>query len=130
MGSALFRDLALIDNEPKNLRPGMSILVQDRTTRWIRPLHSEEDPSPDWVLVDAGLVDAHRHLTLPGGSHWVERASGSTAERLAAAERDAKLLHQAWVGMLRVARLPGILLPPARARGLVGSGAFRPLEWH
>ena len=41
------------------------------------------------------MVDAHSHLTLPGGSHWIDRAADPTDRLLAVAEDNARLLRQA-----------------------------------
>jgi hypothetical protein len=49
----------------------------------------------------AGLVDAHRHLTLPGGAHWIDRAADPTPRLLATAEDNARLLGQAGVRWAR-----------------------------
>jgi imidazolonepropionase-like amidohydrolase len=40
------------------------------------------------------MVDAHSHLTLPGGAHWIDRGSDSTEQLLAYAEHNAKLMRQ------------------------------------
>jgi len=47
------------------------------------------------------MVDAHSHLTLPGGSHWIDRAADPTDRLLAVAEDNARLLRQAGVRWAR-----------------------------
>jgi hypothetical protein len=47
------------------------------------------------------MVDAHSHLTLPGGSHWIDRAGDPTDRLLATAEDNARLLRQAGVRWAR-----------------------------
>ena len=93
-GRTLFRDGALTDARSDRLQHGMSILVEDGTIRWIRPADGEPDPGPrdGLEVVDAsgatfvpGMVDAHSHLTLPGGAH----ASSSVREGPFAANASA-----------------------------------------
>jgi imidazolonepropionase-like amidohydrolase len=104
----LYRDCALVDQPAGTLLPEMSILVEDDRIRWIRPSQDEPDPGPRVEIVDAGgttavpgMVDAHAHLTLPGGSHWVDRGFDPADELLSAAEHNARLLRQAGVKWAR-----------------------------
>jgi len=75
----------------------MSVLVDGGVIRWIRPADSEEDAG-DAEVIDAGgativpgMVDCHSHLTLPGGSHWIERGTDTPAQLVRHAEHNAKL---------------------------------------
>jgi hypothetical protein len=68
------------------------------------------------------MVDAHSHLTLPGGSHWIDRASDSTPRLLAVAEHNAQLLHQAGV---RWARDVGAPVRDGRALSLTVRDRWR-----
>jgi len=75
----------------------MSVLVDGGVIRWIRPADSEEDAG-DSEVIDAGgativpgMVDCHSHLTLPGGSHWIERGTDTPAQLVRHAEHNAKL---------------------------------------
>src|SRR4051812_17487843 len=43
------------------------------------------------------MVDAHSHLTLPGGAHWIDRALDTTEQLLAHAEHNARLMRQSGV---------------------------------
>jgi imidazolonepropionase-like amidohydrolase len=61
------------------------------------------------------MVDAHSHLTLPGGSHWIDRAADPTDRLLAVAEDNARLLRQAGV---RWARDVGAPMRDGRALSL------------
>src|SRR4029453_11671874 len=45
----------------------------------------------------AGTVDAHLHLTLPGGAHGIDRAADPTPRLLDVAEDNPRLLGQAGV---------------------------------
>ncbi len=47
------------------------------------------------------MVDAHSHLTMPGGAHWIDRGSDPTARLLAVAEANARLLTRAGVRWAR-----------------------------
>ncbi len=48
-----------------------------------------------------GLVDGHSHLTLPGGSHWIERGADPTQALLAVAEDNGELQHRSGVRWAR-----------------------------
>lgn len=98
----------MVDFAAGVLRAELSILVAGGRVEWIRPSDDEPDPGPDAEVVDAGgttavpgMVDAHAHLTLPGGSHWIERGFDPTERLLAVAEDNARLLRQAGVRWAR-----------------------------
>jgi imidazolonepropionase-like amidohydrolase len=106
----LYRDAALADGRSERLRLGVSILVDDGRIAWIRPSDDEGDvgggPRPE--LVDAagativpGMVDAHSHVTLPGGAHWIDRIGDDPAALVEVAERNAGLLTRAGVRWAR-----------------------------
>jgi imidazolonepropionase-like amidohydrolase len=106
----LYRDAAIADGRSDRLRLGMSILVEGDRIAWIRPTDAEEDPGPSVGLeiVDAGgativpgMVDGHSHLTMPGGSHWIERGSDPPETAVATAARNAALLTSAGVRWAR-----------------------------
>ena len=110
MTRRLYRDGALADGRDDRLRRGVSILVEDGLITWIRPSDDEgpvDDPG-DVEVVDAsgstivpGMVDAHSHLTMPGGAHWIDRGSDPTDRLLEVAEANARLLTQAGVRWAR-----------------------------
>ena len=95
--STLYRDAALADGRSPRLQLGMSVLVEGGRIAWIRPTDSEEDPGNAEVIdaggatIVPGMIDCHSHLTLPGGSHWIERGHDSTEQLLRHAEHNAKL---------------------------------------
>src|SRR4030095_6112092 len=60
-------------DEAPNLGPGVEVVDAGGTT------------------AVAGMVDAHSHLTLPGGSHWIDRAADPTDRLPAVAEDNARL---------------------------------------
>ena len=124
----LYRDGALADGRSDRLELGVSIYVEDGVIRWIRPSDGEEDPGPRRGLevIDAGgatfvpgLVDAHSHLTMPGGAHWIERGLDSPATALRVAERNARLLTSAGVRWARDVGAPrGVDPEDGRERAL------------
>ena len=108
MGSVFYRDAALADGRSPRLRLGVSVLVQDSRISWIRPAGDEGERPADCEIVDAGgstivpgMVDGHSHLTLPGGSHWIDRGSDPTATLLAVAEANGELQYRSGVRWAR-----------------------------
>ncbi len=106
----LYRDGAMTDGRSDDLRVGVSVLVEDGRIRWIRPSDDEAEAGPAGGLeiVDAsgatfvpGMVDAHSHVVLPGGAHWIERADDPPAALVEVAERNARLLTGAGVRWAR-----------------------------
>lgn len=103
----LYRDAALADGRSAELELGVSVLVEDGHIVWIRPADSEED-SHGAEVIDAGgttivpgLVDCHSHLTLPGGSHWIERGGDTPEQLVAYAEHNAMLQTRAGIRWAR-----------------------------
>ena len=97
----LYRDAALADARSPEPRLHVSVLVEDGRLAWIRPTDGEEDPGParSFELVDGsgativpGMVDAHSHITMPGGAHWIERGSDPPERLVEVAESNARLL--------------------------------------
>ena len=106
--SILYRDAALADGRSARLRVGVSLLAEDGRVRWIRPAGEEGESPPGCEVVDAGgttiipgLVDGHSHLTLPGGSHWIERGADPTETLVAVAESNGELQHRSGVRWAR-----------------------------
>ena len=104
----LYRDAALADGRSDRLQVGVSVLAVDGTIAWIRPSDDEGEVPPGAGLVDAsgativpGMVDAHSHLTLPGGAHWIDRIADPPERQLAVAEHNARLLASAGVRWAR-----------------------------
>jgi imidazolonepropionase-like amidohydrolase len=103
----LYRDAALADGRSDRLQLGVSVLVEGDRIGWIRPT-DDEGPAAGAEVVDAGgstivpgMVDAHSHLTLPGGSHWIDRVSDPPAVLVAVAAHNAGLMTGAGVRWAR-----------------------------
>src|SRR3989441_13231563 len=97
----LYRDAALADATGPSLRQGVSLLVDAGHVVWIRPSTDEGDLLRDVHVIDAGgstivpgMVDAHSHVTLPGGSHWIERGADPPEELLEGREHNGGLLNR------------------------------------
>ena len=113
----LYRDGALTDARSERLQVGVSILVEGGRIAWIRPSDAEEDPGPaeGLEIVDAsgatfvpGMVDAHSHVTLPGGAHWIDRIGDPPAALVEVAERNGRLLTAAGVRWARDVGAPRV----------------------
>jgi imidazolonepropionase-like amidohydrolase len=106
--STLYRDAALTGARSDQLRLGVSVLVTEGRIAWIRPADDEGELPAGCEIADAGgttivpgMVDGHSHLTLPGGSHWIDRASDPTDRLLAVAEENGELQHRSGVRWAR-----------------------------
>lgn len=106
--ATLYRDAALVDGTEPSLRKGISVLVDGDCIVWIRPTSDEGVPPPDARIIDAGgstivpgMVDAHSHVTLPGGSHWIDRGFDAPEDLLDVAEHNGNLLGRAGVRWAR-----------------------------
>lgn len=104
----LYRGAAIADGRSEELQRDRSLLVEDGRLLWIRPSDDEPDPGPGTRVVDAGgctavpgMVDAHSHLTLPGGAHWIARIDDPPERLLEEAEHNATLLRSAGVRWAR-----------------------------
>src|SRR3989441_9584904 len=104
----LYRDAALADPTGPSLRKEVSLLVDAGHVVWIRPSADEDDLPPDVHVIDAGgstivpgMIDAHSHVTLPGGSHWIDRGADPPDELLDVAEHNGDLLGRAGVRWAR-----------------------------
>jgi imidazolonepropionase-like amidohydrolase len=98
----LIRDLAFADGTSADLQLGIGLLLEGSQIRWIGP--SEEADSAGADILDGGgatlipaLVDAHSHLTGPGGSHWIERFSDPPDRLRQVGRENAKRLVQAGI---------------------------------
>src|SRR2546430_5120339 len=74
------------------------------------------------------MVDAHSHLTLPGGSHWIDRGADPPDDLLEVAEHNGDLLGRAGVRWARDVGSPMAVDPrdgQRRAPALRGRGRGR-----
>jgi imidazolonepropionase-like amidohydrolase len=117
----MYRDAALADGRSATLQRGVSVFVDAGVIRWIRPVDGEEDAG-DAVVVDAsgativpGMVDAHSHVTGPGGAHWIERFADPPQRLLEYAEDNARLAFAAGVRWFRDVGSP-VRVDPADGR--------------
>lgn len=120
MTATLYRRAALADGASDRLTLDVSILVEAGRIRWIRPA-DDEGPLPAGApptVIDAcgstivpGFVDAHAHLTLPGGAGWIARIDDPVEDLVAAAEQNARLLGRAGVRWIRDVGSPRVVSP-------------------
>src|SRR6267378_4794750 len=104
----LYRDAALADGSGPSLQRAVSVLVAGRRLVAIRSTSDEGIFPAETHVIDAGgstivpgMVDAHSHVTLPGGSHWIDRGFDSPEELLEVAEHNGDLLGRAGVRWAR-----------------------------
>ena len=104
----LYRGAALADGHARAIVRDRSLLVEDGRIVWIRPSDDEPDPGRGTRILDVsgctavpGMVDAHSHLTLPGGAHWIERIDDAPERLVEEAEHNAVLLRSAGVRWAR-----------------------------
>ena len=121
----LYRDTALADGRSDKLRLGISLLVEGGRIAWIREAGDEPDTSgiDGLEVIDASgaalvpaMVDAHSHVTMPGGAHWIERGLDAPERLLVAAERNGELLTRSGVRWARDVGAPVGADPLDRAR--------------
>ena len=97
----LIRDACLADGHSPTLQVGVSLLIENG--RIARVSADDLDPTDAEVLDGGGativpaFVDAHSHLTMPGGSHWIERGSDPPDQLRDVARRNAARLVQAGI---------------------------------
>lgn len=96
-GRILYRNGALADGRSPTVQRNVSILIDGGRIEWMRPAGGEEDPSGA-TIVDAGgttfvpgMVDAHSHVTNPGGVNYIERYGDPPEQQVAAAEHNARI---------------------------------------
>ncbi|MEE8232862.1 MAG: amidohydrolase family protein [Thermoplasmata archaeon] len=104
----LYQDAALADETGPSLQRGVSVLVDRSRIVWIHPTSDEGDLPPNVHVIDSGgstivpgMVDAHSHVTLPGGSHWIDRILDAPEELLEVAEHNGDLLGRAGIRWAR-----------------------------
>ncbi|MDJ0712533.1 MAG: hypothetical protein QNJ14_19265, partial [Woeseiaceae bacterium] len=96
-----YRHTAIADGSGPELLLDQTIVVADGRIAWLG--HDDESPEAEGGrVIDAGgatvvpgMVDAHSHSVLPGGSHWIARIDDSTDELLRVAEENGELAYRA-----------------------------------
>jgi imidazolonepropionase-like amidohydrolase len=97
----LIRDACLADGRSATLQVGVNLLIEQGRIARVSP--DDIDPGDAEVLDGGGativpaFVDAHSHLTMPGGSHWIDRGSDPPARLREVARRNAARLVQSGV---------------------------------
>jgi imidazolonepropionase-like amidohydrolase len=93
---------ALADGRSATLRVDVSLSIADGIIEWIGPSEDADLRGAD--VIDAGgativpaLVDGHSHLTLPGGSHWIDHLTDPPEALRQIARDNARRLVQAGV---------------------------------
>ena len=102
MGRIVLHDAALADGTSGSLRTGVSLAIDDGKIAWIRPNDSADTTGAE--VIDAGgativpaMVDCHSHLTMQGGSHWVQRGEDPPETLRQVARENVNRLAQAGI---------------------------------
>jgi imidazolonepropionase-like amidohydrolase len=100
-GRLLIRDACLADGHSPTLQVGVNLLIENGR---IARVSADESDAGDADVLDGGgativpaFVDAHSHLTMPGGSHWIDRGSDPPDQLREVARRNAARLVQAGI---------------------------------
>ena len=116
----LYRNVAIADGLSPQRQTAMSVLVDSGKVAWIRPSDAEGNPGPaaGLTIIDGngmtavpGLVDAHCHLTSPGGKNWLDHFKDPPSTMLQTAERNGDLARRAGTAWLREVGSPTVVDP-------------------
>jgi imidazolonepropionase-like amidohydrolase len=127
----LYRNAAVADGQSGQLDLNVSVLVEDGRIRSIRPADADADRKvePGLEVVDAsgativpGMVDAHSHVTLPGGAEWIERIGDPPEHLLIVAEHNGTLLTRSGVRWARDVGAPYVEDPTDGRRRALSIG--------
>jgi imidazolonepropionase-like amidohydrolase len=98
----VLHDAAIADGTSASLRTRVSLAIEDGRIAWIRPNDSADTSGAE--VIDAGgativpaMVDCHSHVTMQGGSHWVQRGDDPPATLRQVARENATRLAQAGI---------------------------------
>jgi imidazolonepropionase-like amidohydrolase len=102
MSRTVLHDAALADGSSDSLRLGVSLAIVEGRIESIGA--NDEIDRAGATVIDAGgavivpgMVDCHSHLTMQGGSHWIERGGDPPQVLRQVARENAKRLVQAGV---------------------------------
>ena len=102
MARIVLHDAAIADGTSASLRTAVSLAIENGRIAWIRPNDSADTNGAE--VIDAGgativpaMVDCHSHLTMQGGSHWVQRGDDPPATLRQVARENANRLAQAGI---------------------------------
>lgn len=106
--ASLYQHAAIADGTGPQLALDQSVVVSDNRIVWIGDDEAVPAEARGGSVIDAGgativpgMVDAHSHTVLPGGSHWIARIDDPTEDLLAAAEENGELAHRAGTSWFR-----------------------------
>ncbi len=102
MTRLVVHDACLADGRSPKHQKSTSLVIERGHITWIGP--SEEVDTNGAELLDAGgstvipgMVDSHSHLTLRGGSHWMDRCYDPVTSLIAAGRENAARLVKAGI---------------------------------
>lgn len=104
----VFRQAAVADGTGPDLLLDRTVVVRAGRITWMGPDGEAPEPPTDARVIDAGgativpgMVDAHSHTVLPGGSHWIARVDDPTDELLRVAEENGEMATRAGIRWFR-----------------------------
>jgi imidazolonepropionase-like amidohydrolase len=113
----VFRDASIADGRSSTLQRNKSVLVENGRISWIGPSDAEGDPGSAEVVdgrgmtIVPGLVDAHCHLTSPGGAHYLDHFKDPPSKMLQTAESNGAAARNAGTAWLREVGSPTVVDP-------------------
>lgn len=104
----LYRHAAVADATGPDLVLDQSVLVIDGRIGYIGSDDDAPEPTDSVHVVDAGgaaivpgMVDAHSHTVLQGGSHWIAHVADTAPQLRETAEHNGRLAHDAGIRWFR-----------------------------
>lgn len=116
----VYRNANLADGRSPAIQTRMSVFTDGGRIGWIRPSDSEGNAGPAnglevvnaaGMTIVPGLVDAHCHLTSPGGADWLDYFRDPPSTMLQTAERNGELAREAGTAWLREIGSPTVVDP-------------------
>ena len=119
-------DAAFADGTGPRLRHGVTLLAEGDTITGLWFDGTGPDPAElDAEVIDAsgatlvpGLVDAHAHLSMPGGAQWIQRGFDPAERLLAVGEENGELMVRAGIRWARDVGAPRRAVPDVGDRAL------------